>query len=67
MTVVLTSHGEYLYYADLLAGPIARIDLQTTAVDTIATQLASPTAVPYQLSTFRLFFLEGGTVENDLT
>jgi sugar lactone lactonase YvrE len=63
--ISLTSDGEHLYYAEVLAGQIARLDLQTLAVDTIVTQLASPTAVRYQASISSLFFLEGGTAESE--
>lgn len=63
--ISLTSDGEHLYYAELPAGQIARLDLQTMAVDTIATQLASPTALRYQTSTSNLFLLESGTAASE--
>lgn len=64
----LTSDGESLYYANPLAGTIGRLhfndDTEQWEDDTLMGGLNHPLKVRYDAQTGRLYFVEGGTSEN---
>jgi hypothetical protein len=61
--VSLTSDGTFLYYAEQIDGRISRMQLTTGDTETFLSGLNNPTQVRFAGG--RLFFLEGGTVEQE--
>ena len=63
--ISLAVAGQFLYFADFLAGEIGRVNLNNGAVDPVLEGLSQPLAIRYDAGSNRLYLLDGGTLANE--